>query len=741
MFKKAQNKLIYITIFSLIVLPLMNFSSVVQAKEQGLSAHQAGELLVKLKSSQKIFKFKFSSDIELQELLDVYNSQDQVEYAEPNYIYKVSLEPKDTFYTQQLYLSKIKANRAWDVTTGSRRVTIAVVDSGVDLDHLDLKENIWFNKEEVVDNSIDDDRNGYIDDMHGWDFVGDDNNPNPDLSGEYSKTAISHGTVVAGIAAAQGGNKEGIAGISWSSKIMVLRVLDSQGYGTTDKVAKAIDYAVNNGADIINLSFVGTGKSLTLEKAIKRAYDAGVIVVAAAGNEVSSGIDMEVESNMQYPVCHDGPNGENWVIGVASIDNNDRLASFSNYGSKCIDLVAPGVRLFSTVYNDESNSDFKDYYQHGWTGTSVSAPQVAGAFALVKSYKPSFSAQQIKDLFFDNATDLDIENPAYKGKLGNGLINVYTTISKALGEQPEEAIKKELIITAAGQGGGPHVKVFRKNYLENEFFAFDSYYRGGLSVASGDLDRDGDIEVVVGLGKGTHPWFKIFSEEGELQSQFMAYADGFRGGVEVAIGDVDGDGLKEIITGAGQGGGPHIRIFSHNGTLKNHFFAFDKHFWGGVEVASGDVNSDGLDEIIVVAKSKHQPQVRVFNLKGELISEFLAFETHFTDGVHVATGDLDSDGKDEIIIGAGSGNSPYVKTFDLNGNLIKEFMAYHPNFKGGVYVASGDTDADGFDEIITGAGKTGGPHVRVFNKNGGLEFHFFAYNENFRGGVRVASGD
>ena len=732
-----QNKSIYFAIIFLLVFLPLGINT--EAKEQELSAHQAGELLVKLKFSEKIFKFKFSSDIELQELLDMYNSQDSVEYAEPNYVYKASLEPKDTFYTQQLYLSKIKANRAWDITTGSRRVTIAIVDSGVDLDHPDLEQNIWFNQQETVGNGIDDDKNGYIDDIYGWDFVGDDKDPNPDISGEYDKMGINHGTVIAGIAAAQGGNKEGIAGVSWSSKIMVLRVLDSEGYGTTDKVAKAIDYAIDNKADIINLSFVGTGKSLTLERAIKRAYDAGVVVVAAAGNEVAAGVDVGIEANRQYPVCHDGPNDENWVIGVASIDNNDRLASFSNYGSDCIDVVAPGVRLFSTVYRDESNSDFKDYYQHGWTGTSVSAPQVAGAFALVKSYKPSFSAEQIKDLFLSNATNIDSKNPTYRNKLGSGLINVYTTLSKALNEQPEEAVKKELVITAAGQGGGPHVKVFRKNYLENEFFAFDSYYRGGLSVASGDLDRDGDLEVVVGLGKGTHPWFKIFSEEGELQSQFMAYADSFRGGVEVAIGDVDGDGLKEIITGAGQGGGPHIRIFSHNGALKNHFFAFDKYFWGGVELASGDLNGDGVDEIIVVPKSNHESKVKVFNIKGKLISEFFVPDAGLNNGMHVAVGDLDNDGKDEIIIGAGSGNSPYIKNFDLNGNLITEFLAYHPNFRGGVYVATGDTDADGFDEIITGAGKTGGPHVRVFNKNGGLEFHFFAYNERFRGGVRVAS--
>jgi len=736
---KINKKLFYYIIILLIILAYQIL--LVQAREQELSAHQAGELLVKLKVSDKIFKFKFSNDLELDSLVNFYNSQSEVEYAEPNYIYHASFEPSDTFYTQQLYLTKIRANKAWDITTGSRQITIAVVDSGVDLKHPDLEQNIWFNKQEKVNNGIDDDQNGYIDDIYGWDFVNNDNDPNPDLSGKYTATGIRHGTVIAGIAGAQGNNAQGITGVSWSSKIMVLRVLDGEGYGTTDKVAEAIDYAVNNKADIINLSFVGTGKSLTLEKAIQRAYDAGVIVVAAAGNEVASGIDMGTEENMQYPVCHDGPNGENWVLGVASVDNNDVLASFSNYGTKCIDLVAPGLRLFSTVYHSGSDTEFKEYYQNGWTGTSVSAPQVTGAAALIKGIKPSLSANQIKEIILESARNIDNINNNYKNKLGSGLLDVYQAVTSTFNKQPEEISKKELIITAAGSGGGPHVKSFRKNYLENEFFAFDAYYLGGLSVASGDLENDGSLEIVVGLGKGTHPWFKIYNSNGELRSQFLAYADNFRGGVEVAIGDLDGDGVKEIITGAGKGGGPHIRIFSATGQLKDHFFALDKDFRGGVEIATGDLNGNGKDEILVVAQSGNKPEVLIFDINGNLLSKFLAFKNNSNLGLHIATGDLDGNGKDEVIVGAGSGNAPYVLVFDMQGNLASQFFAYAKNFRGGVYVASADTNANGVDKIIVGAGAGGGPHVRVLDEKGGLYFQFFAYMQRFRGGVRVASGN
>ncbi|MFH1456770.1 MAG: S8 family serine peptidase [Patescibacteria group bacterium] len=740
--EKYKKILLYYFVTLLLCFACFGFIDLANALTQKITAnYKTGELLVKFTTSKNIFKFKFSDEIELDELLHFYNSQDSVEYAEPNYIYHASLEPSDTFYTQQLYISKIKANKAWDITTGSKSVVVAIIDSGVDLAHPDLEQNIWFNKKEKVNNSIDDDKNGYIDDIYGWDFIGNDNDPNPDLSAKYTEIGIRHGTVVAGIATAQGGNKEGIAGVSWLSKIMVLRVLDGEGYGTTDKVALAIDYAVDNKADIINLSFIGTGKSLTLERAIKRAYDAGIIVVAAAGNEVASGVDMDIEGNLEYPVCHDGPNGENWVLGVASVDNSDILASFSNYGSKCVDLVAPGVRLFSTVFHSDSNNNFKEYYQNGWTGTSVSAPQVAGAVALIKGIKPSLSSDQVKEIILESAHNIDYLNPVYKTKLGAGLLDVYQAITNTLDKEPEYTSKKELIITAAGPGGGPHVKSFRKDYLENEFFAFDAYYVGGLSIASADLEHNGSLETVVGLGRGTHPWFKIYNSDGKLRSQFLAYDDSFRGGVEVAIGDLDGDGIKEIITGAGKGGGPHVRIFSATGQLMGQFFALDKNFRGGIELALGDLNGDDKDEILVVAQSNNKPEVLIFDSNGNLLNKFLAFKNFIGSnfGLHIATGDIDGNGEDEIIVGAGYGGGPQVKIFDMEGNLASQFFAYAEGFRGGVYVASGDTDANGIDEIIVGAGPGGGPHVRVLDEKGGLYFQFFAYVQHFRGGVRVTS--
>lgn len=737
MFFSGKKFIIFIFLCSCFLIPLTPGNFVVKAGEEKLAAHKAGEVLVKIKNSDKILKFKFASDNELQELLNFYNSNPTVEYAEPNYIYQTVGDPTDPYYPQQMYLSLIKANQAWNITTGSPAVTIAIIDTGVDINHPDLKENIWINAKEIPGNGIDDDENGYTDDVHGWDFLTNSNDPSPKLVEPYSTIGTDHGTVVAGVAAARGGNNIGIAGVAWQAKIMALRVLDGAGTGTTDKVAEAIHYAINQKADIINLSFVGAGNSKTLEGAIKRAYDNGVLVVAAAGNEVAQGVDMDLSGQRMYPVCYAGPAGEDWVMGVAATDNDKKLASFSNYGRDCIDISAPGLRVFSTVFHQENNLEFKDYYLGGWTGSSVSAPQVAGTAALIKSLKPNFSLTQIHDIIIKSAQNIENLNPNFPGKLGAGLLNVYQALTLAIDEKPVGKISSQKILTAAGVGGGPHVKIFNKYSLENEFFAYDNNFRSGLSLAGGDFNNDGQNEIVIGLGRTTYPWVKIFSEVGALKEQITAYALNFRGGVEVAAGDVNGDGTKEIITAAGTGGGPQIRIYNSNGQVLSQFFAFDKKFYGGVEIAAGDVTGDGVAEIIAVPKGSLDPLVKIFNFKGEMVSLFLADKKTMKRGLHVAAGDVNGDGRAEVVVGASNSNEPYVKIFDKDGNLQSEFLAFAKTFRGGVWVTAGDVDNDGMGEVVVGAGVGGGPQVRVLNLRGELKFQFFAYSEKFRGGVRV----
>lgn len=253
-------------------------------------------------------------------------------------------------------------------------------------------------------------------------------------------------------------------------------------------------------------------------------------------------------------------------------------------------------------------------------------------------------------------------------------------------------------------------------------------------------------EIVTGAGAGGGPHVKVFSaDSGSEQASFFAYSPGFSGGVRVATGDVNGDGTADIITGTGAGGGPHVKVFDglSGGPLAS-FFAYDPGFTGGIFVGSGDVDNDAIDDIITGADMGAGPHVKVFSGQtGAEIKSLFAYTPSFTGGVRVAAGDVNNDGFDDIITGSGPGGGPHVKVFSSQtGAELQSFFAYDLGFTGGVFVGGGDVDNDGFADIITGAGAGAGPHVKVFSGQTGAELHnFFAYDPAFTGGVRVAAGD
>jgi len=339
------------------------------------------------------------------------------------------LIPNDPLYDKQWYLQKLNMPQIWPMETGENNVIVAVIDTGVDISHPDLHDNIWVNQKEIDNDGIDNDGNGYIDDANGWDFIGQTNDPTPqyDINCLTRKTcleeAIFHGTLVSGVIAAVGNNNLGVTGVSWRTKIMPLRVLDENGQGTTDNVISAIEYAVNNGANIINLSFVGNTYDPALAQAILDAYNAGVLVVSAAGNEEIDGHSIDLDVKKRYPVCFSGPNGENIVLGVGATDKKDVLADFSNYGSSCVDIIAPGQDFFGTIVYDKTIPKFNNYYDGDFSGTSLAAPVISGLAALMKSYKSVLTNKQIMDFFLNNTDSIDWENPGYIGKLGKGFVD------------------------------------------------------------------------------------------------------------------------------------------------------------------------------------------------------------------------------------------------------------------------------------------------------------------------------
>ena len=630
-----------------------------------------------------------------------------------------ALTPNDPLVSSQWYLEKIGAFAAWDRTVGDPGTVLAVIDTGVDTGHPDLKDNIWKNTAELLD-GLDNDGNGYPDDIYGWNFIEETGDPRSRFD-SFTTGAANHGTLIAGEAAARGGNGQGIAGLAWRARIMALRALDSQGDGNTGIIIRAIDYAVGNGADILGLSFVGEDFSQSLNDAIRRATDAGVLVVAAAGNALLNGQATNLDTTPLYPVCSDGSDGKNRVIGVAAVDRNDRRSSFSGYGSKCIDISAPGENIFSTQVVEPSKG-FDDSYGGGWNGSSLAVPLVAGAAALLKSAVPSLTADQIREYLLSNTDSIDSLNPGFEGKLGRGRLNVSKALIAAVTvapaapvAAPTAAAGERFLVSFAGPGGPSEARLFSGGAFVRSIAVYASNFLGGVSLASGDLDGDGDAEIVTVPGPGGGPHVRVWNSDGTLAGQFFAFSSDESTGLSVAVGDFTGDGSAEIAVSR-LSGEPLVRVFNRAGIKIAEWLAYDPAFRGGVRLAAGDTDGNGTDEIVVVPGPGGRPHLRIMTFLGAAASEYIAGDSADRGGLEVAVGDLDGDGQDEVTVrSAGSG---LLRGFNRNGALVHEIEVDQTGGPGPFSL--GDLDGDGKDEIILGTAKGTPPALRVLTRDGVL---------------------
>lgn len=247
--------------------------------------------------------------------------------------------------------------------------------------------------------------------------------------------------------------------------------------------------------------------------------------------------------------------------------------------------------------------------------------------------------------------------------------------------------------------------------------------------------------VAAGADAGGAPEVRVFLGSSEVL-RLAAYDPRFTGGVRVAVGDINGDQYPDVVTAPGPGGGPDIHVFDGlTGNLSRQFFAFDPKFTGGVFVATGDVNGDGFDDIVCGADAGGGPAVSaVSGRDASVLSTFFAFDPLFTGGVRVAAGDVNADGRADIIAGAGPGGGPGVSVFTGDGTLVSSFFAYNPLFTGGIFVAAGDLNGDGRSDVVTGACAGGGPDVAWFDAVSGVRLdNFFAFDPAFTGGVRVGT--
>jgi len=312
-----------------------------------------------------------------------------VAFAEPDYAITADSAsspddlPDDPSFDQQWSLLQIGLPDAWEVTTGSPDILIAIVDSGIQLDHPDLADKIWTNPGEIPGNHLDDDGNGKVDDLHGWRYYHQYTNlgfvPAEDAN---VRDDFGHGTHVAGIAAASTNNQIGISGISWGSHILPVKVLDEWGSGWYSDIAAGIIYAADNGAQIINLSLGGEQPSDLLSSAVDYAHNHGALVIAATGNSGEA---------VLYPAAYDP------VLAVSATDENDLRPAFSNFGPQ-VDLAAPGTNIYSTWYRTNYLTK---------SGTSMATPHVSGAAALLWSLKPNLDADAIANALMHSSLDIE----------------------------------------------------------------------------------------------------------------------------------------------------------------------------------------------------------------------------------------------------------------------------------------------------------------------------------------------
>ena len=311
----------------------------------------------------------------IRDVLETLRRDPDVEYAELSHTISICVQPDDPEYGKQWGMEKIAAPEAWEICRGSDGVVIAVIDTGVDYNHRDLQGNIWCNEAELKGvPGVDDDGNGYIDDIRGYNFVYNHSDPNDDHG---------HGTHIAGTIAAVGNNGLDVAGLCWNARIMALKMLDAGGDGTSADAAPAIYYAVANGADVISLSWGSDEDSQVIRDAIAYAWRQGVLVVAAAGNESSN--------TLFYPA------GYPQVIAVAATESNDKRHFLSNYGD-WVDIAAPGSAIVSLALTDMSLATGRDSFTATLSGTSMATPHVTGACALLLAANPFLTSEEVEKM-------------------------------------------------------------------------------------------------------------------------------------------------------------------------------------------------------------------------------------------------------------------------------------------------------------------------------------------------------
>ncbi len=622
----------------------------------------------------------------------------------------------DPYSTQWSY-EAADVYRAWDYTGATKEVVVAIIDNGFDYTHPDIAPNLWTNAKEIPNNGVDDDRNSYIDDVHGWNFISESNDPLPNVAEISGTDLIHHGTVVAGIIGAVGNNGIDGIGIAQNVKLMNLKVVDSVGSGLLKTVVQAIYYAVDNGAHIINMSMIGSGAAPEVRTAIHYAYEHGVVVVAAAGNGLS---DLNIRPD--FPVCSDAYDPYTSVIGVSAIDQSRKLAVFSNIGSSCVDITAPGVNI-SGPLRYAPQKGFSESYSDGWNGTSFAAPFVSAGAALIKSIQPSWNPDQITRTLLSTAKHTPASDEhAYRETYGKGLIQIGAAVEAAeSGTVPDARIfvegeqdisfgvPRRLILS--GKTDGSYYEILGENKTSR-----NSVGMKDIEAITSFRNANGSAFYAVMKPKNkTERYISIYDYD--WVRRFRWSFDTHGRNYEILAADILGDTEKEIILVATNTGREEILVFHVDGTFIANLAKDRAHLGATATVKHNyDTNSD---ELLYAYRAATDSVALAHITYGQKLEEMFLVPLRSLGGVAYLY-NIDSS-QESIVFGSNSGTSPLVTIVALaDGAVIGTFRPYDLSFRGGVKVFPLNYGLGGIEHIAV-LPKQGVYSLRIFDSQGSLQ--------------------
>ncbi|MFZ5365125.1 MAG: S8 family serine peptidase [Patescibacteria group bacterium] len=639
------------------------------------------------------------------------------------------LKAYDPLVDEQWYLDRIDAQGAWTITAGDRDVIVAVLDTGVDITHPDLAGNIWVNADEWGGDGVDNDKNGYIDDINGYDFYYDYFQPTPELSFGYDEF-VHHGTIVAGIIAAVQ-NGQGMQGVASHIRIMPIKVLDEFGYGDTYALAQAIDYAVANGADIINLSLESYDDPVVVFEALNRAAEKNVITVAASGNGwFGEGVDLDADP--VYPICYDSQSPNVLVVGVGATDFDNNPSVFSNFGGDCVDVSAPGEGILGTKIHSIAES-IDDYYGADNDGTSFSAAIVSGVIALMKSLNRSLTNEQILSALTETADFVPISYYMTDGDMGKGIINAHSALKYILQKYGASDSRWPWnILVSAQSGGNGELMILDKSLAVSKTIKpYGNDFKNGFAVELFDVNGDGNNEYVVGPAAGQPPILRALSLSENILASKLIFEPDFFGGIN--LGKIKNQfGENNIVVCSGPGRRTEVLIANDNAEKLYSFFPFDDN--AGCMADAGDLDGDGVDEIVV--SSLQNNTIKIYDQEPRLLNKFVAYDSAYR-GVNISVADLNQDGQSEILAGPVSG-LPLVRVFNQDGQSTISFMA--SGFIGGVKVKATNYN-ESEDLELAVSPQPGQPgSLRIFDLLGKLKAEVDVFGHEFSGGLNISTG-